>query len=64
MGLWYRRKEKSNQGGMMKKLLIAICALAALASVAFGGTETYSGKQTAVQPPPCPQFVHWVKLEG
>ena len=40
----------------MKKLIIAICALAALASVAFGGTETYSGKQTAVQPPPCPQW--------
>ena len=57
MGLWYRRKEKSNQGGMMKKLIIAICALAALASVAFGGTETYSGKQTAVQPaPPCPEW--------
>ncbi len=29
----------------MKKLIIASCALAALASVAFGGTETYSGKQ-------------------
>jgi hypothetical protein len=41
----------------MKKLLLAICALAALASVAFGGTETYSGKQTAVQPaPPCPEW--------
>ena len=57
MELWYRRKEKSNQGGMMKKLIIATCALAALASVAFGGTETYSGKQTAVQPaPPCPEW--------
>src|SRR5207248_7140504 len=56
MGLWYRRKEKSNQGGMMKKLIIASCALAALASVALGGTETYSGKQTAVQPAPCPQW--------
>ena len=40
----------------MKKLVIASCALAALASVAFGGTETYSGKQTAVQPAPCPQW--------
>src|SRR5512133_241693 len=56
MGLWYRRKEKSNQGGMMKKLIIASCALAAIASVAFGGTETYSGKQTAVQPAPCPEW--------
>ena len=63
----------------MKKLIIATCALAALASVAFGGTETYSGKQTAVQPTTLPGmvsghgvereplghvFVHWVKLEG
>jgi hypothetical protein len=40
----------------MKKLIIASCALAAIASVAFGGTETYSGKQTAVQPAPCPQW--------
>ena len=40
----------------MKKFIIATCALAALASVAFGGTETYSGKQTAVQPAPCPQW--------
>jgi hypothetical protein len=30
--------------------------MAALASVAFGGTETYSGKQTAVQPPPLPEW--------
>ena len=29
----------------MKKLIIASCALAALASVAFGGTETYSGNK-------------------
>jgi hypothetical protein len=58
MGLSYRRKENSNQGEMMKKLTIAICALAALASVAFGGTETYSGKQvqTAVQQAPCPEW--------
>jgi hypothetical protein len=57
MGLWYRRKEKSNQGGMVKKFIIATCALAALASVAFGGTETYSGKQAVVQPaPPCPEW--------
>src|SRR5438552_19055218 len=56
MGLWYRRKEKSNQGGMMKKLIIASRAVAAIASVAFGGTETYSGKETAAQPAPCPQW--------
>ncbi len=40
----------------MKKLIIAICALAALASAGFAGTETYSGKQTAVQSPPCPEW--------
>jgi len=50
---------KSNQGEMMKKLTVMICALGALASVAFGGTETYtSGKEMkAVQgPPPCPEW--------
>jgi hypothetical protein len=44
---------------MMKKLTITICALTALVSVAFGGTETYSsGKEMkqAVQPPPCPEW--------
>ena len=43
----------------MKKLTIMICALGALGSVAFGGTETYtSGKEMkAVQgPPPCPEW--------
>ena len=39
----------------MKKYIIAICGLA-LASGAFAGTETYSGKQTAVQTPPCPEW--------
>lgn len=56
MGLSYRRKENANQGGMVKKLIIAIFGLAALASAAFAGTETYSGKQTAVQPAPCPEW--------
>jgi hypothetical protein len=45
---------------MMKKLTITICALGALASVAFGGTETYSSgkemKQTAVQQAVCPEW--------
>ena len=43
----------------MKNLTIAICALAALASVAFGGTETYSsGKEMkqVQQVPPCPEW--------
>ena len=29
----------------MKKLIIASCALAAIASVAFGGTETYQASR-------------------
>ncbi len=42
----------------MKKLLITACALGAAASIAFGGTETYSGKnavQTMTQAP-CPAW--------
>src|ERR1700722_87516 len=42
----------------MKKLMVAIMAMGALASTAFAGTETYSGKemkQTAA-PPPCPEW--------
>ena len=43
----------------MKKLTVMICAFGALASVAFGGTETYtsSKEMKAVQgPPPCPEW--------
>src|SRR5438045_9589216 len=51
------RSRKSNQGGMMKKFIIAVCTLTVLASFAFGGTERYSSgkemKQTAVQKAPC-----------
>ncbi|HEV3147674.1 MAG TPA: hypothetical protein VGZ24_03420 [Chthoniobacterales bacterium] len=40
----------------MKKLAVAFCAMAALASAAFAGPE-YSGKETKqVAPPPCPQW--------
>jgi len=42
----------------MKKLMVAIMAMGALASPAFAGTDTYSGKdmkQTAA-PPPCPEW--------
>lgn len=43
----------------MKRLTLTICALSALASIAFGGTSTYSGKemkQTAVEQAPCPAW--------
>jgi hypothetical protein len=42
----------------MKKLALGLLGVAAIASVAFAGTETYSGKeikQVAV-PPPCPEW--------
>jgi hypothetical protein len=41
----------------MKKILLTLLASAGLASVAFAGTETYSGKEMKqVAPPPCPQW--------
>jgi hypothetical protein len=40
----------------MKKLTLSLCALVALASAAFAGTETYSKESKAVVPPPCPQW--------
>jgi len=44
----------------MKKLTVMICALGALASVAFGGTETYTSgkemKQAVQQQVPCPEW--------
>jgi len=42
----------------MKRLIMAMCVLGAAASIAFGGTETYSGKQVqqAVQQAPCPEW--------
>lgn len=39
----------------MKKLTLSLCALVALGSAAFAGTQTYS-KETSVAPPPCPQW--------
>jgi len=39
----------------MKKLTLGLCALLALGSAAFAGTETYSKDKTVV-PPPCPQW--------
>ncbi len=40
----------------MRKLTLGFCALVALSSVAFAGTETYSKESKAVVPPPCPQW--------
>jgi hypothetical protein len=40
----------------MKKLALGFCALVALGSVAFAGTETYSKDTKAVVPPSCPQW--------
>jgi len=41
----------------MKKILLTLLGIAAIASVAFAGTETYSGKEMkqVAAPPPCPQ---------
>jgi Outer membrane protein beta-barrel domain len=40
----------------MKKLALSLCALAALGTGVFAGTETYSKESQSVAPPPCPQW--------
>ena len=42
----------------MKKLMLALMGVAAVTSVAFAGTETYSGKEMkqVALPPPCPEW--------
>ncbi|HEY2614879.1 MAG TPA: outer membrane beta-barrel protein [Chthoniobacterales bacterium] len=40
----------------MKKLTLSLCALVALGSAAFAGTETYSKESKQVAPAPCPQW--------
>jgi len=41
----------------MKRLVLGLFGIAAIASVAFAGTETYSGKEIKqVAPPPCPEW--------
>jgi hypothetical protein len=40
----------------MKKLTLSLCALVALGSAAFAGTETYTKESKSVAPPPCPQW--------
>src|ERR1051325_5779682 len=42
----------------MKKLRLAACVLMAFSTLAFAGSETYSGKEMkqVTAPPPCPQW--------
>src|SRR6266480_7557591 len=41
----------------MKRLVLGLFGIAAINSVAFAGSETYSGKEIKqVAPPPCPQW--------
>jgi len=40
----------------MRKAVLGLLGIAAIASVAFAGTETYSGKAVAPAPPPCPEW--------
>jgi Outer membrane protein beta-barrel domain len=42
----------------MKKILLAVLGSVGIASVAFAGTETYSGKEMkqVAAPPPCPEW--------
>ena len=40
----------------MKKLILSLLGVAAISSIGFAGTETYSGKEMkqVAGPPPCP----------
>ena len=41
----------------MKKLILGLLGVAAISSISFAGTETYSGKEMKqVAPPPCPEW--------
>jgi hypothetical protein len=40
----------------MTKVVWGLLGIVAVASAALGGTETYSGKEKQVVPPPCPQW--------
>jgi hypothetical protein len=42
----------------MKKLMLSVLGIAAISSVGFAGTETYSGKEMkqVAGPPPCPEW--------
>jgi hypothetical protein len=50
-------KNLTKRRNKMKKLLLALLGTAAIASAAFAGTETYSGKEMKqVAPLPCPEW--------
>ena len=42
----------------MKKLILSLLGIAAISSIGFAGTETYSGKEMkqVAAPPPCPEW--------
>jgi hypothetical protein len=41
----------------MKRLIVSLLGVAAISSIGFAGTETYSGKEMKqVAPPPCPEW--------
>ena len=42
----------------MKKLMLSLLGIAAISSIGFAGTETYSGKEMkqVAAPPPCPEW--------
>src|SRR5229473_8389900 len=50
-------KNSTERRNKMGKLVSALMGIAAMNSVAFAGSETYSGKEIKqVAPPPCPQW--------
>src|SRR5213595_1427122 len=50
-------KSSTERRNKMGKLMSALLGIAAINSVAFAGSETYSGKEIKqVAPPPCPQW--------
>jgi len=50
-------KNSTERRNKMGKLMSALLGIAAMNSVAFAGSETYSGKEIKqVAPPPCPQW--------
>src|SRR5947199_4383203 len=50
-------KSSTERSNTMGKLLSALLGIGAINSVAFAGSETYSGKEIKqVAPPPCPQW--------
>src|SRR5947209_6476923 len=58
--LGYRvgRKNVTERRNKMRKLMLTLLGIAAISSLAFAGTETYSGKEMkqVAAPPPCPEW--------